>query len=106
MKPLLNPERIEQPGQGALAAAEPTKLPSKDEDILETKALRVEIDAVIQKVRQSPYKSAERTLAFRSLQQAVMWLGMHLKELGNPNPYPNSRLPNTTIDPTADNLKL
>ena len=55
----------------------------------------------------------ERSLAITKLQEAVMWLGMDLKRIGdaNPgyveNPYPNSKDPSTTkIDPTADGLKL
>jgi hypothetical protein len=36
-----------------------------------------------------------------------MWLGMHLKELGTPNPYPNSyNTGNSVVDPTADGMKL
>lgn len=37
-----------------------------------------------------------------------MWLGMHLKELGETNPYPSSKDPSTgtRIEPTADRLKL
>lgn len=55
----------------------------------------------------------ERSLAVTKLQEAVMWLGMDLKAINeeNPgaveNPYPNSKDPsNTTIDKTADGLKL
>ncbi|MBO7692992.1 MAG: hypothetical protein J6Y28_09810 [Acholeplasmatales bacterium] len=42
------------------------------------------------------------------LQEAVMWLGMDLKRLNQPNPYPSSKDPSTgtTIEPTVDNLKL
>jgi hypothetical protein len=36
-----------------------------------------------------------------------MWLGMDLKRLYEPNPYPNSYNPsNTVVEPTADGLKL
>lgn len=56
--------------------------------------------------------SEERKDAIKSLQLAVMWLGMDLKAIndesgGAENPYPNSKDPsNTKIDPTADGLKL
>jgi len=41
------------------------------------------------------------------LQESIMWLGMNLKRLNEPNPYPESYNPNNTkIAPTADDLKL
>lgn len=58
-------------------------------------------------------RSRERALAITKLQEAVMWLGMDLKAIGeeNPgaaeNPYPHSKDPsNTVIDKTADGLRL
>lgn len=77
--------------------------------IIETKRLRVFIDENIQKVRKSQAnrQSRERSLALTKLQEAVMWLGMDLKDLGAIDPYPNSRdVSNTKVDPTADGLKL
>lgn len=56
--------------------------------------------------------SEERKDAIKSLQLAVMWLGMDLKAIndetgGAENPYPHSKDPtNTVIDKTADDLKL
>lgn len=55
------------------------------------KALRVEIDAVTQKVREMadrrpPKGGAELTLSFRSLQMAKMWLGKVLEEMGSELP--------------------
>lgn len=86
-----------------------SKLPeidSHDKDVLANKWMRRELDARLQDIKQFP-KSRERSLAITKLQEAIMWLGMDLKRLGGPNPYPNSKDPsNTTIDPTADNLKL
>jgi len=36
-----------------------------------------------------------------------MWLGMDLKRLGNPDPYPTSYDPSSpTVHPTADNLNM
>ena len=61
----------------------------------------------MQKVKDSPRKSRERSLVITKLQEAIMWLGMDLKDLGAANPYPNSYKPeNTIVEPTADGLKL
>lgn len=77
------------------------------EEIVADKALRKTIDAIIQEVKDLP-ASRERSLAITKLQEAVMWLGMDLKRLGTPNPYPSSKDPSTgsRIEPTADGLKL
>lgn len=88
----------------SLPAPEATTL--RITDILADKGLRRDIDAQIQKVKQL-LPSRERALAITKLQEAVMWLGMDLKRLNEPNPYPHSKDPsNTVIDPTADGLKL
>ena len=77
------------------------------DEIVANKALRKTIDAIIQEVKNLP-ASRERSLAITKLQEAVMWLGMDLKRLGTPNPYPSSKDPSTgdKIEPTADGLKL
>lgn len=77
------------------------------EEIVADKAFRKTIDAIIQEVKDLP-ASRERSLAITKLQEAVMWLGMDLKRLGTPNPYPSSKDPSTgsRIEPTADGLKL
>lgn len=76
-------------------------------EIIANKALRRDIDDIIQRVKELPV-SRERSLSITKLQEAVMWLGMDLKRLGNENPYPSSKDPSTgtTIEPTADNLKF
>ena len=76
-------------------------------EVIENKRLRKEIDEKIQQVKNLP-PSRERSLAVTKLQEAVMWLGMDLKRLGEKNPYPSSKDPETgtTIEPTADGLKL
>jgi len=80
--------------------------PSRDGEIIANKELRRDIDAQIQKVKSLP-PSRERSITITKLQEAVMWLGMDLKRLDTPNPYPNSKDPsNTKIEPTADGLKL
>lgn len=78
-----------------------------EEEVVENKRLRKEIDAKIQEVKQLP-ASRERSLAITKLQEAVMWLGMDVKRLGTPTPYPSSKDPSTgtAIEPTADGLKF
>jgi hypothetical protein len=72
-----------------------------------TKLCRQEIDVIIQAIKGSKRKSAERSTAIRKATEAVMWLGMDLKDIGTENPYPESKNPaNTKIEPTADGLKL
>lgn len=75
-------------------------------EVLNTKQIRKNIDEVIQQVKCLD-SSRETSLAITKLQEAVMWLGMNLKRLGEANPYPESYNPkNTEIAPTADGLKL
>ena len=77
-----------------------------NEGIRSDKKLRKDLDPILQRLKNLP-KSRERSLAITKLQEAIMWLGMDLKLLGDANPYPNSRNPeNTIVDKTADNLKL
>lgn len=76
-------------------------------EIVMDKQLRRDIDEHIQEVKDLT-PSRERSLAITKLQEGVMWLGMDLKRLNEPNPYPSSKDPNTgtVIEPTADGLKL
>ena len=78
-----------------------------EQEVVENKRLRQEIDAKIQEVKDLPV-SRERSLTITKLQEAVMWLGMDLKRLGTDNPYPSSKDPSTVtvIEPTADGLEL
>jgi hypothetical protein len=78
-------------------------------EIREVKQLRVELDGVLQRMKESerPYRGDARADAIKKVQEGIMWLGMELKELGAQNPYPNSYNPtNTLVDKTADGLKL
>lgn len=103
-----------------------------EEIVSDTKTFRRNIDSIIQRIKnvttldssitesdgsfakpRGYRQSHERSLAITKLQEAVMWLGMDLKALGeeNPglvtNPYPSSKDPSTAIiEPTADGLKL
>lgn len=86
--------------------AQETAVATRDWEVIANKTARVAIDDQIQKVKSLP-PSRERSLCITKLQEAVMWLGMDLKRLNEPNPYPNSKDPsNTKIEPTADGLKL
>ena len=70
------------------------------------KQCRKDIDEIIQKVRELD-SCRETSLVITKLQEAVMWLGMDLKRLNEPNPYPESKDPTSMrIDPTADGLKM
>lgn len=75
--------------------------------IEQIKQLRKEGDELIQKIKNLP-GSPEVTIAMRKVQEGVMWLGMELKRIGEENPYPSSKDPNTgdKIEPTADGLKF
>lgn len=78
-----------------------------EQEIINIKQLRKDIDEIIQRVDKLE-KCREVSLSITKLEEAVMWLGMDLKRLNQPNPYPSSKDPTTgnKIDPTADNLKF
>ena len=78
-----------------------------DAKIVESKQFRVALDGVLETIKISNRSSRERSLCVTKLQEAIMWLGMDLKALGDTNPYPNSYNPeNTVVEPTADGLKM
>lgn len=89
--------------------------------VSQTKQFRVDLDATLQKLKLASNEgrpsqgfpeietriSGERSIAITKIQEAIMWLGMDLKALNEPNPYPNSYKPeNQVIEQTADGLKL
>ena len=76
-------------------------------EIPKVKQLRKDIDDVIQRVKALD-NCREVSICITKLQEAIMWLGMDLKRIGDINPYPSSKDPSTgnKIDPTADNLKF
>jgi len=83
-----------------------TKEAARTCEVVMNKTARVDIDKQIQVVK-SMAPSRERSICITKLQEAVMWLGMDLKRLNEPNPYPNSKDPsNAKIEPTADGLKF
>jgi hypothetical protein len=59
-----------------------------EQSIIEDKTWRVTLDKTLQEIKTST-KSRERSITITKLQEAIMWLGMDLKELATPNPYPN-----------------
>lgn len=70
------------------------------------KQARKDIDNIIQNIK-TLEPCSEVDICIIKLQEAVMWLGMDLKRLNQPNPYPESKDPNSMkIEPTADGLKL
>jgi hypothetical protein len=83
---------------------EPSTEPSWD--VRADKQLRKELDQSLQFLKSLP-TSRERAIAITKLQESIMWLGMDLKRLAEPNPYPFSYDPTSpVISPTADQLKL
>ena len=78
----------------------------KGREVPAIKQCRKDIDEIIQRVRTlDPCR--ETSLVITKLQEAVMWLGMDLKRLNEPDPYPESKDPSSMkIEPTADGLKL
>jgi len=89
-----------------------------DAAIIEDKQLRQWLDTTLQKLKAMDHKSRERSLAkiqeaMRSLaatkiQEAIMWLGMDLKELaGGVSCYKHGYDPQSTkVDPPPDGVKL
>lgn len=78
-----------------------------EDEVMFNKDMRKQIDEILQMVKLAP-ASRERSLSITKLQEAIMWLGMDLKRLDEPNPYPSSKDPSTgsKIEPTADGLKM
>ena len=76
-------------------------------EIPKVKQLKKDIDDVIQRVKALD-GCREVSICITKLQEAVMWLGMDLKRIGDINPYLNSKDPSTgtKIEPTANNLKF
>ena len=78
-----------------------------EQEIVNIKQLRKDIDDIIQRVCNLK-RCRETSLSITKLEEAVMWLGMDLKRLNQPNPYPSSKDSSTgsKIEPTADGLKF
>lgn len=66
------------------------------------KDIRIELDGISSLIKNLP-DSEFTSKALTASQLSKMWLGKTLKELGNKNPYPESKNPESTrIEPTAD----
>lgn len=77
-----------------------------DEQIVANKKLRVALDESLQILKLLP-PSRERSISITKIQEAIMWLGMDMKRLNEPNPYPESYNPaNAIVALVADGLKL
>lgn len=81
--------------------------PESYSPVQRVKDLRRQGDNLIQNVKNAG-QSRELSLAITKFQEGVMWLGMELKRMGEENPYPSSKDPNSgdKIEPTADGLKF
>lgn len=81
-----------------------------ENQIKSDKALRKELDESLQKLKAAMDEechSSERAIACQKIQEAIMWLGMDLKRIGTPDPYPESKDPSSLkIEPTSDGLKM
>ncbi len=116
---------VREPGPAMAAEMPPPPPvpPLKDRFIVGIKQQRKDLDDLVQQAKHlsvvaglkelegelqdKPELMANLTLSRRHIEDAVMRLGMALKAIGTPNPYPDSKNPgNTTINPTADGLKL
>jgi hypothetical protein len=77
-----------------------------ENQVANDKQWRKDLDATLQQVKGGA-TSRERSLAITKIQEAIMWLGMDLKRLNEPNPYPQSYNPDSpVIEKTADGLTL
>lgn len=75
-------------------------------EVKNTKQLRKDIDEIVQRVKTLD-SCKEVNITITKLQEAIMWLGMNLKRIGEANPYPESKNPDSQrIEPTADGLKF
>jgi hypothetical protein len=76
--------------------------------IVETKGFRKALDEALQRLKAAERKSRERSLAITKTQEAIMWLGMDLKDLaGGESCYPHGYDPDSTqVDAPADGVGL
>lgn len=78
-----------------------------DQQVKEVKQWRKDLDVTLQQVKLSLPPTREKSITITKLQEAIMWLGMELKRLGEANPYPESYNPaSSKVEPTADGLKM
>lgn len=96
---------------------------TKEQAITTAKQFRKDADALLQRMKEHRKAKllglttdvvvdpseviAQHTLSIRDLESCIMRQGMALKYIGNPDPYPESRNPDSLVaEPTADGLKM
>lgn len=78
-----------------------------DREIIATKLIRISLDQVLRENIKTMPPSREIALCRTKVEEAIMWAGMNLKRLNDGRvAYPNSYIPNTTVDPMKDGVKL
>ncbi len=95
-------------------AGEMGQTPSYRNFTAESRGMRSELDGILQRIKTGDRQSRSRVIAAERIEDAIMRLGMDLKEQreegyhDEPNPYPNSYDASSTapISPTADGLTL
>lgn len=91
--------------------------PVKEQRIKQSKGWRKQLDEILQdmkdqqareRVAREQHESGRHlALSITHLEDAIMRQGMRCKELDAPDPYPDSRNPESAhVEPTADGLKL
>ncbi len=96
---------------------------TKPEAIIQSKQFRAELGAILQRMKQvtkdligntvdkKDFENhgetiAQNIISSRDLESAIMRQGMVLKNIGNPNPYPEIYSPLSQVaSPTVDGLK-
>ncbi len=99
----------------------------RDSIVAQSKTHRRDLDEVLQRLKRDSvqnfagerkedhvvHPSRPRSVAITKIQEAIMWLGMDLKEVNEkfpgaaPEPYPESKNPDSPkVEQTADGLKL
>lgn len=83
-------------------------MPPKSERIKITKGYRKALDAILQDIVTDGFRTSEKFLAITKLKEAIMWLGMDLKELNDGvSCYKEGYNPDSAVvEPVADGLQL
>lgn len=80
----------------------------RDAQVGRSKSWRVALDSILQEIKCNDRKSRERSLAITKIQEAIMWLGMDLKDINDGlSCYPEGYNPaSPVVNPVSDGLKL
>ena len=74
--------------------------------VIISKQIRMDVDDILRRVH-NMQSCREVSIVITKLQEAIMWMGMNLKRLNEPDPYPESKNPESMrIEPTADGLRM